>query len=132
MTLFKNKYRIESTRLSNRDYAANGLYFVTICAGDRACFFGDIVNAQMHLSVIGQIAERFWVEIPQHFKNTYIDAYVIMPNHVHGIIIIDKPYDVETTCKNVVETTSRDVACNVSTDAKNMTDDFDIAILFDF
>ncbi|WP_039715931.1 hypothetical protein [Scytonema millei] len=55
MTLFKNKYRIESARLSNRDYAANGLYFVTICTGDRACFFDDIVNAQIYLTAIGQI-----------------------------------------------------------------------------
>ncbi|PSB44305.1 transposase [Cyanosarcina cf. burmensis CCALA 770] len=115
MTLFKNKYCIESTRLSNRDYAANGLYFITICTGDRTCFFGDIVNTQIHLSAIGQIAEKFWVEIPQHFKHTYIDAYVVMPNHVHGIIIIDKPYVVSTTC--------RDVACNVSTDISNDLDD---------
>jgi hypothetical protein len=50
MTLFKDKYRVKSTRLSNRDYAANGLYFVTICTGDRACFFGEKVNPQIHLS----------------------------------------------------------------------------------
>ncbi|MBU7586616.1 MAG: transposase [Nostoc sp. TH1S01] len=108
MTLFKNKYRVESNRLANRDYSQNGWYFVTICTYERQWLFGDVVNSQVHLSEIGKIAAKFWAEIPQHSQNTYIDAYVIMPNHVHGIIVIDNP-----EC--------RDVACNVST----LGDDFD-------
>ena len=87
---FQGKYRVESTRLQNRDYAANGWYFVTICTrdgrrpafGDRICFFGDILNVEIQLSEIGQTAQKFWADIPNHFEHTYIDAYVIMPNHL--------------------------------------------------
>ncbi|PSF31344.1 transposase [Aphanothece hegewaldii CCALA 016] len=93
MTLYKGKYRIESTRLKNYDYAANGWYFVTICTGNHLCYFGDIVQGKMQLSALGQIAQQFWVEIPEHFNNTFIDAYVIMPNHVHGIVVIDHPVE---------------------------------------
>ncbi|WP_414752685.1 transposase [Anabaena sp. CCY 9910] len=113
MTLFKNKYRVESTRLPNHDYSQNGWYFVTICTYERQWLFGDVVNSQVNLSEIGKIAAKFWDEIPQHSQNTYIDAYVIMPNHVHGIIVIDNP-----ECRDVVR---RDFACNVSTSG----DDFD-------
>lgn len=93
---FKDKYRVESTRLSNRDYASNGLYFVTICTNNRQYFFGDIIDGQVEYSPIGQIAEKYWAEIPQHSKYTYVDSYVIMPNHVHGIVVLDKPDNVET------------------------------------
>ncbi|ACK69880.1 conserved hypothetical protein [Gloeothece citriformis PCC 7424] len=97
---------LKSTRLPDRDYRTNGWYFVTICTRDRFCFFGDIVNGKIKLSKIGEIADKFWFEIPQHSKHTYIDTYVIMPDHIHGIIIIDNP-NLSSPC--------RDVACNVST-----------------
>ncbi|AFZ04451.1 transposase [Calothrix sp. PCC 6303] len=90
MTLYRNKYRVESTRLPSRDYAANGLYFITICTDKRRHFFGNIQEFAMQLSDVGKIAEQFWLEIPNHFQHTNIDSFVIMPNHVHGIIIIDK------------------------------------------
>ncbi len=122
MTLFKNKYRVESTRLPNRDYSQNGWYFVTICTYERQWLFGDVVNSQVHLSEIGEIAAKFWAEIPQHSQNTYIDAYVIMHNHVHGIIVIDNPECRDVVidnpgCRDVVidNPECRDVACNVST-----------------
>ena len=101
MTLYKNKYRIESTRLPNYDYSSNGYYFVTICIHKKFCYFGQIVKSQMQLSQVGKIAQKHWQEIPQHFDGVYIDEYVIMPNHVHGIVIINNP--------------CRDVACYVST-----------------
>lgn len=100
---FQGKYRVESTRLPNRNYAANGSYFITICTKNRDHYFGNVVSGQVHLSVIGKIAQRFWVDIPNHFDYTYIDAYVIMPNHVHGIVVIDRPENIET------------LQCNVST-----------------
>jgi putative transposase len=112
---FKDKYRIESTRLQNYDYSANGWYFVTICTRDKLCFFGDAIAGQIQLSEIGEIAQKFWEEIPSHFKHTYLDAYVIMPNHVHGIIVIDRP----ASGKNV--NVCRDVTCNVSTSQTNIT-----------
>lgn len=91
MELYKNKYRIPSTRASWWDYGANGRYFVTICTQNRECFFGMVVDGKMKLSDIGKIAYTCWSEIPHHFPFVQLDAFVVMPNHVHGIIIIDKP-----------------------------------------
>ena len=96
MTLYKNKYRIESTRLQNYDYSANGYYFVTICTYQKFCYFGDIVDAEMHFSQVGRIAQKNWQDIPNHFDGVYWDEYVIMPNHIHGIIVINRPKNVET------------------------------------
>ena len=96
MTLYKNKYRIESTRLPNYDYSSNGYYFITICTHKQFCYFGGVNNKQMHLSQVGRIAQKHWQEIPQHFKDVYIDEYVVVPNHVHGIIVINRPDNVET------------------------------------
>ena len=79
------------TRLKNYNYAANGYYFVTICTHEKQCFFGDVVNGKMQLSAVGRIAHQYWSEIPQHSKHTYLDRFIIMPNHLHGIIIIDNP-----------------------------------------
>jgi putative transposase len=108
---FKGKYRVETTRLPDRNYAANGSYFITICTKNRNHYFGNVVSNQVYLSAIGEIAQKFWVDIPNHFDYTYIDTYVIMPNHVHGIVVIDRPKNVETLQCNV--STQRD--CNVST-----------------
>jgi len=90
---FQGKYRIRSARLQNWDYGWNAMYFVTICTQGRACFFGDVAGEKMELTRIGEIAERYWNEIPQHFPFVKLDQYVVMPNHVHGIIVIDKPVD---------------------------------------
>lgn len=92
MDKYKNKYRIPSARLQNWDYGANGAYFITICTQDRKCFFGDIDgNPQsMKLNTIGQLAEQFWTEIPNHFPFVELGNFVVMPNHVHGILIIDR------------------------------------------
>lgn len=89
---------MKSTRLPNRNYAANGYYFVTICTCEKYCYFGEIINRKVQLSQIGRIAQQYWSEIPQHSKYTYLDEYVIMPNHIHGIIIIDNP---NNPCRDV-------------------------------
>ncbi|MBT4485190.1 MAG: hypothetical protein HOC71_16110 [Candidatus Latescibacteria bacterium] len=93
--LFKNKYRIPSTRLKEWDYSRNGYYFVTMCVKNRESVFGQFEHGEMILSDMGNIAEQCWREIPVHFPFVKLDEFVIMPNHVHGIIIIDN---------NVVET----------------------------
>ncbi len=99
---FQNKYRIPSARLQGWDYGSNAVYFVTICTKDRECFFGEIVETQnfasqqqptMQFSPIGKIANDYWLEIPKHFPFVKLDEFVTMPNHVHGIIIIDKRDD---------------------------------------
>jgi putative transposase len=87
---YQNKYRIPSARLKNWDYRNNGAYFITICTKNRTHFFGEINNGKMQLSEIGELAHKFWAEIPQHFPFVKLDAYVVMPNHTHGILIIDK------------------------------------------
>ena len=89
MTLYKNKYRIESARCQNWDYRSNGYYFVTICTGDRICFFGEIKSGNMELSDIGLIVANEWQKTPQIRPNVKLDQWVVMPNHLHGIIIID-------------------------------------------
>jgi putative transposase len=118
-SLYRDKYRVESTRLKGWDYAADGWYFVTICTRGRECFFGKIVDQRMRLSKIGDIALRFWEDIPNHSVNAGLDAFVIMPNHLHGIITIKAPDGSTITGKNGGPGTHshgcRDVACNVST-----------------
>lgn len=88
MTLFQNKYRIESARMKNWDYRNAGAYFITICTKDRLCHFGKIQNGEMQLSDVGKLAEKYWMEIPDHFKNVRLGAFVVMPNHVHGVLIL--------------------------------------------
>ena len=87
--LYKDKYRIKSTRLKDFDYSSNGAYFVTMCTKNREFYFGHAINGKIKLSDMGKIVEKCWYEIPQHFENVILDEFVVMPNHVHGIIIID-------------------------------------------
>lgn len=86
---YKNKYRIPSTRLQNWDYGWEAIYFVTICTKDRIHYFGEIDNGEMKLSPIGAIADVLWYELRNHFDNIELDAFVVMPNHIHGIIAIN-------------------------------------------
>lgn len=94
MEKFRNKYRIDSARWRDWDYGSNAAYFITICCRDQQHFFGHIENGIMHLNGAGMVAHQSWAEIPNHFQNVCLDEFIIMPNHMHGIIIIDKPDDV--------------------------------------
>ena len=76
-------------RLKYYDYSAAGYYFITICTKDRLPFFGNIRENKMILDECGQIAKNCWLEITKHFPNTKTDEFVVMPNHFHGILIID-------------------------------------------
>ncbi len=108
-------FNMKSIRLPNRNYAANGYYFVTICTHEKYYYFGNVIKGKMQLSSIGKIANKFWLEIPQHSKYTYLDEYVIMPNHIHGIIVIDNPHNPSRDIPNKPNKHSRDVAWNVPT-----------------
>ncbi len=77
--------------MQNWDYGWNAYYFITICTEGREFYFGEIVNKKMKLSEIGILANKFWLEIPKHFQHVTLDEYIIMPDHIHGIILIDKP-----------------------------------------
>lgn len=88
MTLFRKKFRVEPARLPQWDYASPGAYFITICAKNRKQYFGGIINGKLELSETGMIADTYWREIPNHFPKIRLDHYVIMPNHIHGILEI--------------------------------------------
>ena len=75
MTLFRNKYRVESIRRPNWDYSAPGLYFVTICTYEKRMHFGTVANSEVKLSTVGKYVEEKWKEIPRHFKNVTLDDY---------------------------------------------------------
>jgi putative transposase len=75
-----------SIRLKRHDYAQAGEYYVTLCVKNRECLLGEIFQDQVKLSPIGEIAKACWKEIPQHFSNAGLDEFVIMPNHIHGIL----------------------------------------------
>lgn len=90
---FAGKYRIESARLPYWDYGSNAAYFVTICTQNSVPFFGEIIETPiklMHLSEIGLIADQCWQDILKHFPFVILGEHIIMPDHVHGIIIINK------------------------------------------
>ncbi len=89
MEKFNNKYRIPSARLQSWDYGADGAYFITICTQNRRHLFGKVVNGEMQLNELGKLAEKYWLEIPNHFSFIELGNFVIMPNHTHGILIID-------------------------------------------
>ena len=104
MKKFQNKYRIESTRLKYWDYSNPGMYFVTICTHNFFEWFGKVVDEEMILNEMGKIAEAEWIKTCELRDNVILNEFVIMPNHVHGIIqLLGDEY------------TSRDVARNVST-----------------
>jgi putative transposase len=100
MDKFQDKYRIASARLPNWDYRWAAAYFVTICTQNREHYFGEIANEQMQLSHAGVIADVLWHQIPHHAQNIELGAFVVMPNHIHGILIInghvDNGHHVET------------------------------------
>ncbi len=81
-------HRRRSPRLPGYDYTQPGAYAVTICTHDRASLFGEIQDGEMHLNACGLAVMACWQEVPAHLDHAEIDAFVVMPNHVHGIIII--------------------------------------------
>ena len=82
--------RRRSIRLRGYDYAQPGAYFVTICTQERLCLFGEIVDGKVILNDAGRIATKCWNDIPVHFPQVALDQFVVMPNHVHGILWIVK------------------------------------------
>ena len=80
--------RRRPTRLPHFDYSQQGAYFVTICTRNRACLFGEVVDGEMQLSDVGEVAHTMWERIPTHAPLVETDAWIVMPNHVHGVIFI--------------------------------------------
>lgn len=83
------KHHRRSIRLRHYDYRTPGRYFVTICTYQRLSLFGDVVDGEMQINAFGKAVNDCWQAIPQHFSYVSCDAFVVMPNHVHGIVVID-------------------------------------------
>ena len=89
----------QSKRLKGYDYRSYGAYFVTVCVQNRRCLFGSVSDDSMLLSRNGRIAQRCWLDTPNHFQYTTLDQYVVMPNHFHGIVWISIRALLEATIK---------------------------------
>lgn len=88
MTLFEGRYRVESARLPGWDYTRPGWYFVTTCTRNRAPVLADVVDGRVHLSAIGRIVAEEWRRTEVVRPNVILDAWVVMPDHLHGVIRI--------------------------------------------
>ena len=82
------KHHRRSIRLKGYDYSAGGAYFVTLVTFRRECLFGEVVKGEMRVNRVGEIVQKWWDEIPIHFSNVETWVFVVMPNHIHGIIVI--------------------------------------------
>jgi REP element-mobilizing transposase RayT len=100
MDKFRNKYRIQSHRMPNWDYAGSGYYFITIVTQNRECNLGNIVNTSMILSDFGKIVENEWYKSFEIRSELFLDEFILMPNHLHAIIILEKIKNEKTTNMN--------------------------------
>lgn len=90
MDKFQNKYRIQSHRMPNWDYSATGIYFITIVTQGRVCYLGEIIDGKMILSDFGIIANQQWYESFNIRNELFLNEFIIMPNHIHALIILKK------------------------------------------
>lgn len=93
-----NKHHRRSIRLKGYDYTQAGAYFVTICTWQRTRILGDVVNGEMQLSRFGQTVQFNWDNLPKRYPHVQLDAFIVMPNHVHGIIVLPDKY-ATNSCK---------------------------------
>ena len=94
--LFRGGFRIESSRLPGWDYTSNGYYFVTVCTRDRAPFFGEVLDGSAKLTRAGEIVAEEWQGIAIRRRDVSLDQWIVMPNHLHGILVIARDPGVET------------------------------------
>jgi len=88
MTAHDREHPRRSIRLDGYDYAESGAYFVTICTQDHLCLFGEIIDGDMRMTNPGDMVQAVWDELPSHYPGVSTDAFVVMPNHIHGIIML--------------------------------------------
>jgi len=88
MSFDPEKHHRRSVRLKGYDYAQVGAYFVTICTYQRECLFGEVVEGEMRVNSHGAIVQRCWSDLPRHYPYVELDAFAVMPNHVHGIVVL--------------------------------------------
>ena len=83
-----DKHHRRSIRLKNYDYAQPGAYFVTICTHNRECILGEVSYAGVRLNAFGEIVQACWRDLPAHYPHVILDIFVVMPNHVHSILVL--------------------------------------------
>ena len=117
-----NRFKKVSFRLKGWDYRKKASYFITICTKNRQHYFGKIENKKMILSNIGVIADILWHEIKNHTNNIKLDEFVVMPNHIHGILIIDSVAPLhETGLQNQIATDQQN---QISTELQNQQNQY--------
>jgi REP element-mobilizing transposase RayT len=93
----RKKHKSRSIRLKGYDYSQPGAYFVTICTKDRRCLFGDVIDGEVRLNSFGRIVEEEWLRSAEIRSEIKLDAWVVMPNHIHGIVFITRKSTVGAT-----------------------------------
>ena len=94
-----NKHQRRSIRLKDYDYSQAGAYFVTMCTYNKECILGKVVNGEMVLNEYGNVVEEEWLRTTEIRPNVELDEFIIMPNHIHGIVVINES-DVGATCRS--------------------------------
>jgi len=114
--LFHNKYRVTSARAAWHDYNG-GMYFITICTKDKIHYFGEIIDGEMRLTEIGGYVKKCIVEKPEHNSYAEVPLFVVMPNHIHMVVIIDDNLNNTAICRDASNNPAncRDVPWRVST-----------------
>jgi putative transposase len=91
MSLNPQSHHRRSIRLKGYDYTQPGAYFVTLVTRERDCIFGEVENGEMHLSPVGQVVHWEWIRLSKRFPNVELDKFVVMPNHLHRIVVLINP-----------------------------------------
>ena len=91
MTYDPRKHHRRSIRLRDYDYSRPGAYYVTICAHRRACLFGEVVGSEMWHNELGRVVCEYWEGLPKRYPNVDLDEWIVMPNHMHGILVVVDP-----------------------------------------
>lgn len=126
-----NIHHRRSVRLRGYDYGKEGMYFITICTQNRVHFFGEVENGNMILNPFGEIAYREWEKLPDRWPHVELGAFQIMPNHIHGILLIHRPVSAVTNLETGVTTEATpndDVICSVGATLVVAPNDMDLSI----
>ena len=132
MDKYQGKYRIETARAKWWNYNNSGKYFITICTKNKSHLFGFVKNGEMILNDYGKIVEKCWFDLPNHYSNVVLDAFQIMPNHIHCIIesieLIAPESHVETGLKPVCTAIDNSIDNPIDNSIDNSIDNPEIEI----
>lgn len=115
----------KSPRLQGYDYAQMGAYFVTICTHQRAHLFGAVYHGEVNLSAVGDLASTSWQAIPAHYAHVELDVFIVMPDHIHGIIILS---DSDTKTKHSLGMVMGGYKSSVTRQARHVLNEPDLCV----